>query len=364
MRGCWRIVFVVCVFILAGCSVQKMAGESLIDYAKAEAIPYLMAQDDLASACAMGEGMSPVMLSLSRIGVATDDVGVGMLMASGMCAERVQREAELDKARALYANASVQAQDALIREKQGHYLSARRMYAAYAHALAAFGDLSQGCRRYKTVELELLSLLGLASGALAILHDFSSEKALGISLDVPVKIEKAAGCFDDSRWWGMPTALRASIWLSIPGSGPEGVDPLAALEEAAQKGDAQGVGLARAMLVQMSAAVGRQDVMCQAIEEAARVETANASYAMLNAYARDMIAHQADLAWVRSKGHRAPFLVLQCPSETPVVVSMSDSEVDDLLDGLGDDADDLPSGADAAEGLSDEFGEDPHGDDA
>ena len=40
---------------------------------------------------------------------------------------------------------------------------------------------------------------------------------------------------------GIPTALRAAIWLSIPGSGPEGVDPLAKMEVAVKIGDEKGV---------------------------------------------------------------------------------------------------------------------------
>ena len=171
---------------------------------------------------------------------------------------------------------------------------------------------------------------GIASGALALLHDFNSEKVVGISLDVPVKIELAAQCFDNDAWWGLPTALRAAIWLSIPGSGPEGIEPLAAMEESARIGDKQGVALARAMFAMMAENVGDEDAKCRALAGITPDGMSNGDYALLNAYARQMMTHQADLAWTRKLGYRAPFQNISCPQETPDV-SMSESDLDDIL---------------------------------
>ena len=321
------------VLALSGCSVQKMAGDAVLDYTKTEAIPYLMAQSDLTSACTMGQGLGPVVASLSRIELSPQEVGIGTMMASGMCAEMTQREAELEKMRALYENRTAAAQDALIREKVGHQLAAARMYTAYENALRTYGDLSEGCRSYDSETEELLSLLGIASGALALLHDFNSEKVVGIPLDVPVKIEKAARCFDDKKWWGMPTALRASIWLSIPGSGPEGVEPLAAMEEAARVGDSQGVGLARAMLAMMATNVGAEEVRCRALAEASLEGMKHEGYALLNAYAYQMMTHQSDMVWTRKQGYRAPYRLLGCPEASSSAVS--DEALDDILDDMG-----------------------------
>lgn len=328
------LLMLAAVLALSGCSVQKMAAEAVLDYTKTEAVPFLMAQSDLTSACTMGQGLGPVVSSLSRIELKTEEVGIGTMMAAGMCAEMVQREAELEKMRALYENRTAAAQDALIREKLGHNLAAARMYTAYENALATYGDLSEGCRKYETETEELLSLLGVASGALALLHDFNSEKVVGIPLDVPVKIEKAAQCFDDKKWWGMPTALRASIWLSIPGSGPEGVDPLTAMEEAAREGDKQGVALARAMLAMMATNVGNEEVKCRALAEASADGMKNEQYALLNAYAFQMMTHQSDMVWTRAQGYRAPYMTLGCPSAAQPS-SVSDDDLDDILGDMG-----------------------------
>ncbi len=336
--------------VLSGCSIQKMAGESVIEYTHDKAIPYLMAQGDLESACNMGQAMGPVVASFSRVDLKPENVGIATNMAAGMCAEFDQRAAELDRVRALYNNQTSEAQDALIREKQGHRLAAQRMIKGYEDAIKTFGDQSEKCKKFNNSTDELLSLLGLASGALALLHDFNSEKSVGISLDVPGIIEKSAACFDDDKWWGMPTALRASLWLSIPGAGPEGVDPIDAFEKAVKKGDEQGVILARAMLAFMASNVGMNDVMCRAIAEMPAEDKLNPEWSMLNAYARSMIVHQADLAWTRKNGYRAPFMQPACPADA-AAPAMNQSEVDDLLDGLLDEPEEqaAPAAENAAE---------------
>ena len=321
---------------LCACSVQKMAGDAVIEYTHDKAIPYLMSQGDLQSACSMGQSMGPVVASFSKVDLDPANVGIATNMASGMCAEFDQRDAELERVRAIFENRTTAAQDALIREKQGHRLAAIRMVAGYENAMQTFGNFSEQCRSYENDTDELLSLLGLASGALALLHDFNSEKSVGISLDVPGIIEKSMKCFSDDKWWGMPTALRASLWLSIPGAGPEGVDPLEAMQKAAKKGDEQGVLLARAMLAMMASNVGKPEIMCQALAEMPDDSKLNHDYDMLNAYAKGIITHQADLAWTREKGHRAPFMQPTCPGADSTT-TLDQGEVDNLLDGLLED---------------------------
>ena len=326
---------------LCACSVQKMAGNTVVEFTHDRAIPYLMSQGDLQAACSMGQSMGPVVASFAKVDVDPSNVGIATNMAAGMCAEFDQRNAELDRVRALHDNQTTLAQDALIREKQGHRLAALRMIAGYENAMHTFGDYSEKCRKFDNDTDELLAMLGLASGALALVHDFNSEKSVGISLAVPGVIEKSMKCFSDDKWWGMPTALRAALWLSIPGAGPEGVDPLEAMQKAAQKGDAQGVLLARAMLAMMASNVGNSDVMCRAIAEIPEEDKLNHDYDMLNAYAKGIITHQADLAWTREKGHRAPFMQPACPG-TESGSTLNQGEVDDLLEGLLEEEEQTP----------------------
>ena len=343
---------------LTGCSVTKMAGNTVVEFTHDEAIPYLMSQGDLEAACSMGQALGPVVKSFSRVGVTTENVGIATHMAAGMCAEFTQRDAELDRVRALHNNRTTDAQDALIREKFGHRLAAQRMIRGYEDAVKTFGDFSESCRKFDSKTDELLALLGLASGALAVLHDFNSEKSVGISLSVPGIIERSAACFSDDEWWGMPTALRASIWLSIPGAGPEGVDPIEAMKEAANKGDAQGVLLARAMLVMMATTVGRPEAACEALAAIPAQDTLNHDYDMLNAYAMGLMTHQADIAWIQQFGYRAPFMNPSCPA-AQASTSMNAQEVDDLLDGLLDDEEEAAPAAQPQENSANNPAETP-----
>lgn len=338
--------------LFSGCSIQKMAGEAVIEYTHDQAVPYLMAQGDLTSACQMGQSLGPVVASFSRVELQPQNVGIATNMAAGMCAEFDQRTAELARLRALHENRTAEAQDALIREKQGHRLAALRMIQAYENAMMTFGDMSHQCRTFENTTDELLSLLGLASGALGLLHEFNSEKSVGISLEVTSIIEKSASCFDDDKWWGLPTALRAALWLSIPGAGPEGVDPIQAMQDAAKKGDAQGVLLARAMLVMMANTIGKSDIMCQALAEIPDAQNLNPEYALLNAYATSMMTHQADIAWTKEKGHRSPFMQIQCPAAQSAPM-LEQSQMDDLLDGLFDEEEDTAETSEQTQVLPD-----------
>ena len=72
MKKRFRNVVLLCacalsIVALGGCSMQKMAGNAVIEYSHDEAIPYLMSQGDLASACQMGQAMGPVLMSFHRV---------------------------------------------------------------------------------------------------------------------------------------------------------------------------------------------------------------------------------------------------------------------------------------------------------
>ena len=92
--------------------------------------------------------------------------------------------------------------------------------------------------------------------------------------------------------------------------------------------------LARAMYVMMAATVGDFETMCRAMASWDTTHE-NAEYAMLNAYARGMIQHQADIAWTKKNGYRAPFMTAECPTDS-AASHMDEARVDDLLDGLLD----------------------------
>ena len=120
-------------------------------------------------------------------------------------------------------------------------------------------------------------------------------------------MSRAAACLDDERWWHVPSALQASAWSIIPGSGPAGVDPWTAADEAADKGDASGVRVARALQILVAANSGHTDIVERALKaHATSLSTVpqDPDWALLDEYARLVSLHQSDILWTDATGHR------------------------------------------------------------
>ncbi len=318
---------------LGACSMQKLTGNTMVTYTTDHVFTYLMASDDLNAACELGVSMGGFLESFAAVDVNPDKAAITSQVAAGMCAEALAWELALERTRALGRGDATGAQDALIREKEAHRLAATRNYAAYQRALAAYGSPDAGCPKFGNRNDEVLYMLGLSAGALALLHDQNADRSAGVPMDVPVLVERGAACLDPQRWWGVPLALRAAVWLSVPGLGGDR-DPWAALHEAATLGDEAGVSMARALLVQSARAAGQKERMCAALaaqEEALRQTPRADPWRLLDRYGQVMMRFENDITWTQERGHRAPFGHWQCPA-APVVID--DADADDLLEGL------------------------------
>src|SRR5690606_22636498 len=102
-------------------------------------------------------------------------------------------------------------------------------------------------------------------------------------------------------------AMRAAVWATVPGSAPEGVDPWALLDRAAEGGEAHGVRLARALQAVIASNNGRPDVVRHAVRSFARSRAEvppHPEYALFDDYAHVLVRHESDLLWTRAAGHR------------------------------------------------------------
>jgi hypothetical protein len=239
-----------------------------------------------------------------------------MAIAEGtaaVCAESAAWEADLAAARAKHNLTplgdlrAAEIVDARVRAERAHTLAAARFDLAWDQAEAAFGPIGSGSCPKIAEKDQFAYLFGLVSGTLALLHD----KAGGSRNDVPMDrlslVARGAECLDDGRWWHAPAALKAAAWATVPGSGPQGVDPWALLDDAAGKGDTSGVRVARAIQVLIAGNNGRDDVLTPSIRAfaASLAATApDAEWALLDAYAREIALHQSDLLWTAAAGHR------------------------------------------------------------
>lgn len=317
----------------AGCrgTLYSATGDVMSSYAVEYMVPEMMASDDVAMACEVGVSMGPFLMSFKRV---TDDpnrAALVTLLSAGMCAEDQAWEAELASMRALRQGAGEASQDARIREQRAHTVAAKRFYAAYRRLEALWGPVGEQCPKLEEKD-ELTYLLGLSSGLLALVHDRQSGGQAGVPMSIPPAVARAAACLPEGSWWGAPEALRAAIWTSVPGAAPEGSDPWAILQDAAKKGDAAHVRLARAFLAQAAAGAGKTDLLKEAIVDQAAAlaaHPADPDYALLDRYGTLIVLHESDKLWTRETGHRTP------AGAFGTFASEATPQVDDsLLEGL------------------------------
>ena len=327
-----RLVLLSTLVSLAACS------RSIDRMALKQVAPRIMQFEDMQLSCAVGETLAPLLLT----GVHSPPkkaITLG-LSASALCLESETWEAEMRRRRAQFLVATSDqaaiwgkyAADAVVAEERAHERAARRHLMIWNRITSIYGvpDDEHTCPKLKERE-QLPYLLGLTSGVLAVIHDGASGRAVHVSLSIPRTVARAAQCVDNQKFWGLPNALRASVFRSIPGSAPPNTDPLAMLEEAASLGDSQGIWLPRALHI-MSISSADQDIssLLTTYKQTVNSVTSNHDYQLLNVFASFLIRHESDRIWMREVGTRTPKGQL---GDIPRADSSVDaSALDELLD--------------------------------
>jgi hypothetical protein len=294
--------------LTSGC-LYKATGNVMSGYAAEHMVPYMMASDDVNMACQTGVSMGSFLMSFERVTNPPDRAALVTLLSAAMCSEAQAWEAELRRLRAAHEGRAAEAQDALIEEKRAHLVSAKRYYAAFLRLNALTGPVGQGACPKLEQDDEVLYLLGLSSGVLAVLHDKAADGAAGVPTDIPAAVERASSCLANERWWGVPSALKAAIWVAAPPLKPADKDPWAELAQAAKRGEDSNVRLASAFQVQTAVTAGRSDDARKIIAAFAAVlqaKPADPKWRLLDAYGASMILHESDKIWTEETGHRTP----------------------------------------------------------
>lgn len=338
-RGFCFPVLCLAVLMATGCQgfFQKQTGNIMGGYAAEHMVPYMMGSGDLAMACETGVSMGAFLMSFERVTDPPNKAALVTLLAAGMCAEADAWEAELTQLRAVRDGQSSDARDARIAEQRLHEVAAQRFYAAYLQADTYFEGLGGTCPELEPDE-EILYMLGLSSGMLALVHDRSAGGVAGVPMNIPLTVARGAECLDSDRWWGGPLALKASVWAMVPGASPDGTDPWTTLESAAATGEAAGVRLARAFQVQILDATGHDEELRGAIAahgESLANTQGDPEWELLDGYATRMILHISDTVWTTERGHRTPFGELGTFYEAPA--SIQTDGYDDLFEDLLED---------------------------
>lgn len=313
-----RTLFAAAVLVLlAGCSanpIYSTTGVVLSGYSEGEATPYVMQMSDPRMACALGEGIDPLLYSFSRVTDAPNTTGSLLMLLAGNCMEYQAWEAELDYLRADYQGRVVEAKDARERAKRLNAITAQRRYEAFRRAMAAY-DFDPAaepleCPFLFSEQDELTFLLGLLTGLQSIVNDANSGALAGVPRNIAPQAERAATCLDNDTWGGLPNAIRALVWLLLPDTRPElAPDPWVVLEHSSEQGIRSGMRASLALQAVAAETFGRPDKLEQAIARFAESEGSVQvweAYRLVDELARDAVYFSSDKYWTSHYGYRTP----------------------------------------------------------
>ena len=295
--------------LLTGCStIYTTTGWFAYDYSEEYAMPYMLKSDDAQLGCAMGEALTPGLLSFSQVTWAPDRLATMMYMQAGSCVDARANAEGLAYIRAYKAQNIGEAKDARIRQKRLHAIAASRQYKAYKHLVAEFGEPGEECPSLSDDD-ELFWMLGLVSGLQAVMSDVRAQGEVGVPKDIAMKAVRGSRCLDSKKWWGVPMAMQAAVWTMLPDRAPRGVDPWYALSKASDVAARSGVRLAQAIEVTIADGSGNQDRLRDAIRRHAKsvkTQKPKHQYRMLDLIAQQQVLAISDRLWTEATGSRTP----------------------------------------------------------
>ncbi len=311
-------------FPLTACSISKTIDKTTLK----RIMPSMMEAGDVEMICASGTALAPLAAAMDSR--AEPDRALVMTgMAAGMCTDVQVWEAELDRLRAPHEGRGAASVDLLEREMRLHALAAARYYSSWQHLEVAFGAIGEECPSLNSRRGEdLLYLLGLSSGVLAVIHSQASGGLFSVPGDIPPKVKRAAACLDDAAFWSVPSALQGAIQAGLPGPDRDaGLSVLAAAATASS-----GVSLAEAFEIQTLSTIGQDEALQAAIAAYAADETpTDPQWALLEQFAARLIRHESDRIWMRQTGHRTPAGQLGTFPGSTDEITIGDDVLDSLL---------------------------------
>ncbi len=294
---------------LSGCStIYRTTGWFAYDYTEDYAIPYTMKGSDPDMVCGLTSSMTPALMSFTELTYSPDRAAITMYMMAGSCAEEKAHEEALAYLRAFRAQNVNEAKDARIREKRRFAVAAARQYQAYRHMVAEFGEPGGDCPALDDDD-EIYWVLGSIAGMQAVMSDLRSQSAVNVPKDIAMKSVRGLQCVDNVRWWGLPQALQAGIWVMMPDTAPKGIDPWQEMKAASRIATASGVRMAHAIEVVIADGSGNSGQLRDAIRRHAdslQTVPSDPDYRMMDIMADRQILAVSDRLWTEATGSRTP----------------------------------------------------------
>lgn len=294
--------------VLVGCA--SVIGGTTADLNNRHIIPAVMASGDVGVGCAAGEALGSLVSAFGPYNAKAARAAILPQLSAAMCLEDDAREAELSALRAERARDIPEARDAAERARRFHEAAALRYLDAFRRLEAEYGlpETPEECPKLKQDSDRLTWLMGLSSGVLAVVHDAKAGNTAGVPLSIPAAVVRGSACLPDEDWWGVPSAMRASVFALQPDH-PDAGDVWGTFDAAVKRGEAAGVRLASSFYAQTASTVGAEERVAEALrrDAASRAETAaDPTWAMLDRYAQTLILHESDRRWTQATGSRTP----------------------------------------------------------
>lgn len=326
------VLILVLLGYLSGCTaVYKSTGDILVNYGRAEMTPYLMQGSDLGMACATGEAMTPFLVSFESVNSNPTRLAVLTNSMAALCAQQRALEHELDYLRAIRRGRSEVARDSRILQKRYSAQAATRLYESYQRAQKQYPAIRNGqCPRLRSEFDQMVYMVGMLNGIQALVYDTVADNSLALPRNIPANVARAVECLDDNQWWGVPGAIRHTVWAILPMLAPAGTDPWPALRQADQIGRRAGVRLSAALYAMAAYSVGDQQELRHAIHGFPQpADELDPRYRMLNAVSAFTVQTLSDRLWTEATGNRTPFGALgTLPDDQQ---QTSDESIEDLL---------------------------------
>jgi hypothetical protein len=340
-----RLKTFICIAVLMGssfgCSVHQITGDTMTGYTRQHLIPYLMEHGTLDSACGLGLSMGGFVNSFERVTASPHHAAIPTLISAASCFEEQAWQAELRYLRAVGRAQVSEATDARIAEQIAHRKAAEALYNAYLRTMTLFPSEPGQCPVLETDEDELVWLLGNIGGVQAVQHDGAAGRLVEVPLDVPVKAMRAMSCLDNQKWWGMPQATQAAVWIIVPGSS-EGtkdaagnqIDPFSVLNASLKVAEASEIRSAFAIAAMVFENAGQTKALQDIITRYAKLTEDSKTHEkqLLELVARRQLIAASDRIWTNQSGHRTP--LNQFGAFPSLKGSDTAPDNDDLLDDL------------------------------
>lgn len=332
------------IVLLPGCAAvdagQKFGANQALRFTERNLVPPMLTDNDIGMACASGESITPLILATGGLGADTDQMATMLYTTAAICAENRSIEEQLRYIRAARSNSVEDAQDARLAQKRLAATAAERQYNAYQRLEHYYQNtqhlaLGEKCPTFDRDFDEMVYMLGLIAGMQAISNDTASQGQVGVPKDIAAKVDRAMTCLNNEKWFGVPLAMRATVWSLLPGAG-SGKDPWESLQQALRIGERQGVRLPHALYAMTAFMKADEPRLRDAFRSyAATLDRpdfkANPRFRLVDRMGSMVVLNVADLYWTEHTGTRAPLDLGHFWDEKSANGADSGVQIDDLL---------------------------------